>query len=115
MNLVRLRSHVNQRFACLLALVLLLPIAQTFAALHQISHVQTVETDRADTAHLVGPGFCDICLASMSVTGGAPPSAARDYLELTVGVTVPPVTPVDAFRAVATQAYQSRAPPFTRI
>jgi len=115
MDLARLRAHAHKRFACLLALVLLLPIAQTFAALHVLSHVQTAQADTAAVTHLVGHNVCDVCLAAMAITGGVPPLKSFDYLQITVPDTAPRVEWAHACCAFTTQAYESRAPPLARI
>ncbi len=115
MNLVRLRAHAHKRFACLLALVLLLPIAQGFATWHVLSHVQTAQADTAVQTHLVGHNVCDVCLAAMAITGGVPPLKSFDYLQITVPGTTPRVQWVHAFCEFTTPAYESRAPPFARI
>ena len=115
MNLARLCAHAHKRFACLLALVLLLPIAQSFAALHVLSHVQTAQADTAFQTHLVGHNVCDVCLAAVAATSGVPPLKSFDYLQITVPDTTPRVLWVHAFCEVTIPAYESRAPPFTRI
>lgn len=116
MELARLRAHSHKRFAWLLALVLWLPAAQTFAALHVLSHVPTVQTARADTAdvtHLVGQKVCDVCLAAMAIAGGAPPVESFNYLQIAGPDTAQQVERFQAFFAVLAQVYESRAPPLT--
>ena len=115
MDLARLRAHAHKRFACLLALILLLPIAQTFAALHVLSHVQIAQADAAGVTHLVGQKVCDVCLAAMAITGGVPPLKSFNYLQITGPDTAPRVEWVLACFAFVTQAYESRAPPLARI
>jgi hypothetical protein len=115
MNLARLRALAHQRFIWLLALVLCLPIAQSLAALHAFSHVQTAETDTAVVAHLVGHKVCDMCLAAVAITGGVPPLDSFSYPEITAPETAPRIQRIHAFSAFATPAYESRAPPFAPI
>lgn len=116
MELARLRAHAHQRFAWLLALVLWLPAAQTFAALHVLSHAQTVQTAQADTAditHLVGQKVCDVCLAAMAIAGSAPPVESFNYLQIAGPDTAPQAEWFQAFFAIPAQVYESRAPPIT--
>lgn len=119
MELARLRAHAHKRFAWLLALVLWLPAAQTFAALHVLSHAQTAQTaqtaqaDTADVTHLVGQKVCDACLAAMAIAGGVPPVESFNYLQIAGPDTAPRVEWVQAFFAVPAQVYESRAPPLT--
>ena len=111
MDLARLRAHAHKRFAWLLALALLLPAAQTFAALHVLSHVQTARADTADVTHLVGQKVCDVCLVAMAIAGGAPSVESFNYLQIAGPDTAPRAEWFHAFFAVPAQAYESRAPP----
>ena len=115
MDLARLRAHAHKRFTWLLALVLLLPAAQTFAALHVLAHVQTAQAETADVTHLVGQKVCDVCLAAMAITGAIPPSKSFNYPQTTGPDTAPRVEWVHVFFVLPTPAYESRAPPRTRI
>lgn len=115
MNLARLRTHAHQRFSWLLALVLLLPLAQSVAALHAFSHARTAEAETAAVTHGVGQNVCDVCLAALAVTGGVPPLRSFSYLKITDPDTAPRVECIHAFCRFATPAYESRAPPFAPI
>ena len=115
MNFARLRAHALKRFACLLALVLLLPIAQSFAALHVVSHVQTAEANTSAQTHLVGHNVCDVCLAAVAITGGVLPLKSFDYHQITSPNTLLRVQLAYPLCEFTTPAYESRAPPFARI
>jgi hypothetical protein len=106
--------HLARRFglAGLIALGLLLPLAQSLGAWHALSHMaaQQAGHDTGDAATL-GDARCDLCLAVSAVDGGSllpalPPVPA-------VGATQQPAAdpPVEGRVAPPCVAYLSRAPP----
>src|SRR5207247_10170084 len=60
MSAAQLRLLFRRRFAWLLALVLLLPIAQTVATWHLLSHVHSVEAEHTDGDHAHQHGHCHL-------------------------------------------------------
>jgi len=109
----RISRTSTRRFAWLLWVMLLLPIAQTAAMWHGASHgVQAVQQDApASNKPLPQADHCDLCLMAAAIQGGALPSAppwlpfpsVRHEAPLTVFVTGWPGTPA--------RPYRSRAPP----
>ena len=114
MDAAFLRAFLQNRCAWLLALVLLLPIAQTFATLHVLSHVQSEEVNPADAPYDVSQKVCDLCLTVAAITGGAPPVKSVDYPHVAVPGTATWTNFPQLWFAFSARAYESRAPPFTR-
>jgi hypothetical protein len=98
----------------LLWLVLLLPMAQTAATWHVLSHVNSEQREDTDGQKAIHQGHCDLCLSAAALIGGAPL------------VSLPPLPAVKLMRevaladsrgvslAAAPRAYDSRAPPFSQ-
>lgn len=111
MLLTRSSRFAASRFAWLLWLGLLLPVAQLAAATHALSHVRLAGS--RDQPHPQAPhlAHCDLCLTAAAIGGVAPPAAVATF----VAPTLPSSQPegfVPALRSVATVlAYRSRAPP----
>lgn len=114
MDAALLRAFLQNRLAWLLALVLLLPIAQTFATLHVLSHVQSEEVDPADSSYAFHQKVCDLCLTVAAITGGAPPVKSVDSPQVAVPGTARWTNPPQLWFALSMRAYESRAPPVTR-
>ena len=62
-------AFLRSRLGWLLALVLLLPLAQAFAARHLLSHAQTSDAARSEGSYAVYQSVCDICLTVAAVWG----------------------------------------------
>ena len=114
MDSAALRAFLRNRLVWLLALVLLLPLAQTFAALHVISHAQAENVVPADGAYAVHQKVCNVCLTAAAIAGGAPPADLVDCAQLTVLDVAPLPSRPQLWFALPTRPYESRAPPFTR-
>lgn len=104
-----------RRFAWLLWLVLLLPLAQTAANWHLLSHATSElsgESGGADGKPAIDPAHCDLCLMAAALIGAAPPVPSA----VLAPTSAPHTPPVSGFASVwlapALPAYQSRAPPF---
>ena len=114
MDSAALRAFLRNRCAWLLALVLLLPLAQTFAALHVISHAQAEAVVPGDGAYSVHQKVCSVCLTAAAIAGGAPAANPDDPAQVTVPDAAPRTNPPQLWFAFSARAYESRAPPFTR-
>ena len=118
MHLPRPATSPRLRLLWLLWLVLLLPIAQTSAALHGLSHAlsdRTGENPPIDGKQAVQHAHCDLCLTAAALVGAAPP-VAPPFLPRLAALHEPP----HAVRATAwvvptLPAYESRAPPFSLL
>jgi hypothetical protein len=107
------RLHPPRRFAWLLWIVLLLPIAQAAATWHAVSHAAQEASGGgpAPDEKLPHTVHCDLCLTAAAIHGGALPSAPVLHQH-------PPAqheAPQAAFASVWTRSpahiYLSRAPP----
>lgn len=108
----RHRSLHQHGLAWLLWMALLLPMAQTAASWHGLSHVasaaatsQPAEDQAAHTAH------CDLCLNAAALGGGALPEAPPSLQLVAMRHTRPQVAAAQPWQAPASLPYQSRAPP----
>ncbi|MFZ4480047.1 MAG: DUF2946 family protein [Rhodoferax sp.] len=105
----RLFSH--RHLVWLLWLVLLLPIAQTAATWHVLSHVNSDRVDEIDGQQAIHQGHCDLCLSAAALIGGAP-ALLSPVLVAARAPREPAVTEPAAIELpVALRSYQSRAPP----
>ena len=111
MSNLRVNRLAAGRFAWLLWLGLLLPVAQLAAATHALSHARQASSrdePGPQAPHLV---HCDLCLAAAAI-GGAAPAADAPTLAPSPFDASPPSAVVHEPRATAALlAYRSRAPP----
>jgi hypothetical protein len=103
-------ARPERRFAWLLWLALLLPLAQGAAAWHGYSHVARLTQTQVADAHTLG-SHCDLCLAAAAVSGGALASHAPRLALASASHARPELQPNGLFSAAISLAYQSRAPP----
>lgn len=106
------RSLTHPRFAWLLWLALLVPLAQFAANWHAQSHWDTERISSQNGKHGLAGDRCDLCLTAAALAAGGaaaePPAMAHP-----VGRGVAPVAIADRVRSGARAlAYESRAPPF---
>jgi len=103
---------MRRHMVWLLWLALLLPLAQTAASWHVLSHVDSGQAAEPDEQQSIHQAHCELCLSAAAVIGGAP-------------LATPPATPAlrvlaQAFsaelqgvaRTSTAHSYESRAPPF---
>jgi hypothetical protein len=111
MSNLRVNRHAARRFAWLLWLGLLLPVAQLAAATHAFSHARLASSrdePGPQAPHLV---HCDLCLAAAAIGGGALAADAATFAPSPFDAS-PPRTVLHESRATAALlAYRSRAPP----
>lgn len=109
----RFHSAPTRRLAWLLWLVLLLPLAQSAAAWHAVSHSAAAAGAPAhDGKQALHPVHCDLCLAAAALDGGALPTAAQGLAHPAARHQAPQVSPGSPWLPPLTRAYHSRAPPF---
>ena len=95
----------------LLCLALLLPLAQTAAAWHELSHASSRATEQEGDQKAVHAAACGLCLASAAVHGAGTASATPhlrhpalvQWLQARIGLVAAGTAPV--------LGYLSRAPP----
>jgi len=106
------RPHSNspRRQVWLLWLALLLPLAQSAAAWHALSHSApgAPAPDGKQALHAV---HCDLCLAAAALVGGALPTAPQGLVHPAARHQVPAAIPGNPWLPFLTRAYLSRAPP----
>ena len=100
-----------RRFAWLLWLALLLPVAQAAAACHALSHVGGSTHSESDGKQAPHGGHCDLCLAAAAIAGGAPVAAPPAFVLPALHHAVPQERFASVLLALPTRAYLSRAPP----
>jgi hypothetical protein len=92
-------------------LALLLPVAQSAAAWHGYSHVQTESSERDQGKQAPHGAQCDLCLSAAGLSGGAlmgrPPSLAL----LATRHALPQPAATSVWQAPPALPYLSRAPP----
>ena len=102
----------------LLWLVLLLPLAQTAATLHVLSHARSDlagDGGKVDAKQAIKHVHCELCLTGAALIGAAPP-AALPYLPPSVALHEPPLAVLTSVWFTPTvPAYESRAPPFSLL
>lgn len=112
MHTTRLNTFSHRRLGWLLWLVLLLPMAQTAATWHVLSHLHSEQADEDAGKQAIHQDRCDLCLSAAALIGGVPLLSAP-HLPTASGLSE---APLDALRGILltapTRAYDSRAPPF---
>ncbi len=106
------RNMLSQRhLAWLLWLVLLLPMAQTAATWHLLSHVRADQADVEGGKPAIHLSQCDLCLSAAAVVGGTPLVSAPELFQAGVFHEAPVVDLRGIVWLATTPAYHSRAPP----
>ena len=99
-------------FAWLLGILLLMPLAQTAAAWHQISHSQNQASEKRDPQSTTVADYCDLCQIAAATGGGLLPT----LVTFSGIVARPCAVPLFACQRTAVKPlwrpYSSRAPPF---
>jgi hypothetical protein len=112
----RLRSFwPRRRFAWLLWLGLLLPMAQVAAAVHVLSHARGAISGEADDKSAPHASHCDLCLTAAAIAGGAAIGEPPAFTPPAVRHEVPPAFAVEVWLALPVRAYLSRAPPLVSL
>lgn len=97
----------------LLWLVLLLPMAQTAATWHVLSHVNSEQREDTDGQKAIHQGHCDLCLSAAAVIGGVPLASSAPLPATKVTHEVAGADLRGTGLSTAARAYDSRAPPFS--
>jgi hypothetical protein len=100
------------RLVWALCLVLLLPLAQTAANWHTLSHAQAGQPDENQSQRAIALDYCGQCLSVAVLTGAAPPSSVSLVLRFSGRHDLPLRTQPSNLSASIARAYDSRAPPF---
>lgn len=105
----------GRRFAWLLWLGLLLPVAQAAAMCHAVSHLRGAISGEADEKGTPHASHCDLCLTAASIAGGALISETPVFSPPTLRHRAPVARLAGGWLARPIRAYRSRAPPFASL
>lgn len=111
MQTLRRNTFSQRHLAWLLWLVLLLPMAQTAATWHLLSHVRADQADAEGGKSAIHLGQCDLCLSAAALAGGAPLLSSPRLPPAGVFHEAPVVDSRGIVWLATTPAYLSRAPP----
>lgn len=111
MPIPRSRRHVARRFAWLLWLGLLLPVAQLAAATHALSHARQAATRDEPNPQAPHLAHCDLCLTAAAIGGAAPAGPVAAIVVSSSGSTQPDSVADTPHDAAPILAYRSRSPP----
>ena len=112
----RLRfASPRRRFAWLLWLGLLLPVAQAMAMCHSFSHVRAAISGESDDPGAPNASHCDLCLSAAAIAGGAAVGELPTITHPAVRHEAPSADAVAVWLALPIRAYQGRAPPFASL
>ena len=112
MRRFRFRTALPRHPAWLLWLALLLPLAQSAAAWHALSHPVLEASADADGKRALHSAHCDLCLSAATLGGGALPGDPPCFAPLSLARHEPPQPALSGVRlAFVAPAYLSRAPP----
>ena len=99
--------------AWLLGIFLLMPLAQTAAAWHQISHTQAQASEKLDRdSGTTVADYCDLCQIAAATGGGLLPTQTAAVSATAEPCAVPRFTCRHAAIKPLWHPYASRAPPF---
>lgn len=99
------------RLAWLLGLVLLMPLAQTAANWHLITHTYAQAAHRSDDGSTGIEDYCDLCQIAAATSTGLLPTQYAATPTVAAPIAVPRLAAVSALLAPAWPSYASRAPP----
>ena len=118
MHVLRKAITPRRRLIWLLWLALLLPLAQTAASLHVLSHAisdVTGEDGSLDGKQALAHTQCALCLTTAALVGAAPPVSPPCLPQLAVAHEQPATVCVGVWFSPTVTAYESRAPPFSLL
>jgi hypothetical protein len=114
MDMTRHRLLSQRHFGWLLWLVLLLPVAQTAASWHVLSHAGARQTEDASQQAL-DQDLCDLCVSAAALLGGAPLRATAPWPANHSLAEAPRFNPSAAPVLAPVRTYDSRAPPLSLL
>jgi hypothetical protein len=103
---------MQRHMAWLLWLALLLPLAQTAASWHVLSHVNSGQAAEPDEQRAIHQAHCELCLSAAALIGGAPLASQPDQPQVRALTEVVAADLRSVAWKPAARAYESRAPPF---
>jgi hypothetical protein len=104
-------TFAQRHLAWLLWLVLLLPLAQTAASWHLLSHLPSGQPAQGEDPQAIHADDCSLCSSAAALIGGVPLATAPMVPQAIARFNAPSVTVHGLFPTPAALAYDSRAPP----
>jgi hypothetical protein len=104
----------RSRIMWLLCMVLLLPLGQSAATWHMLSHVHFGQVE-GDGDHALHEDHCDLDGSATALIGGAPLTVVFDLPRSTAHQEAPVLAWHDVLWSAPTPAYNSQAPPFSLL
>jgi hypothetical protein len=111
MHARRFQSLVWRHPGWLLWLALLLPLAQSAATWHVLSHSVAAQVEDNSGPKAIGQDPCDLCLSAAAVLGGATRLATSPWFLAGGLIQAPFGAPPERPAPAPAHVYQSRAPP----
>lgn len=99
------------RLAWLLGMLLLMPLAQTVASWHLVSHIPAQASAPSDEPAAALVDYCGLCNVALATTGGLLPTLATLLTASAVPHTAPRLAFATATITPLWPPYASRAPP----
>ncbi len=104
-------TFAQRHLAWLLWLVLLLPLAQTAASWHLLSHLPAGQPAQGEDPQAIHADDCSLCNSAAALIGGVPLATTPAVPQATARFDAPPAPLHSLFPTPAALAYDSRAPP----
>lgn len=111
MQSLQFQRFSRRHLPWLLWLVLLLPLAQTAATWHMLSHAQPDPLEDGSGGKAIHLANCDLCLSAAALIGGAPLTQSPVAPALIERHEAPLAALRDGLSTPTPLAYNSRAPP----
>lgn len=111
MSALRPVPFLQRHMAWLVWFAMLLPMAQTAAAWHGVSHATALVAGAADPIDAPHTTPCELCLAGATVAAGAALAAWPAVLAVVAAHELPTLAFASVCAAAPALAYRSRAPP----
>jgi len=105
-------SFSKGRLAWLLGMLLLMPLAQTAASWHLISHVHAQSSEKRDDSSVNLADYCDLCQTAAATMGGVLATQSVAHFAAPAPLETPQFPSRSAVLPQPWQPYASRAPPF---
>ena len=107
------KPFMQRHMVWLLWLALLLPMAQTAASWHVLSHVDSGQAAEPDEQQAIHQAHCELCLSAAALLSGAPLVATADLTHAPALAQQVAAGLRTVLWKPAARAYDSRAPPFS--
>jgi hypothetical protein len=99
----------------LLLFALLMPLAQTVASVHVMSHVRVEQAAGQGSPASARLDHCDLCFSAAALIAGAPLVESSAPILGVMPQALVQLPAAASFVAAVQTVYQSRAPPFLQV